>query len=833
LIESAYHWQPEAALRIAIILAENSVLGLPSGLQVYFEMVTKDMSANPKLAKSLLCNILMPICSRGESAICMNLLERADVKDELDEFASDLHLSASTIAPITSRKEWLDGIKNNTPAVPREGNDFEGNSSAVENEEFTIPSRTLELNSGARVPEKDVFSQSKTVDGFIALIKQQKRDSYSRWEEWFCSWLPSLSFDDISQVQNELSSLHDHFSLQVLCLEKMSEKIVSTRLFDAAHKLFQEQDKYFDMLGSTHRYRAAKLMVRLDSQKAYPLIFEAMVDNMRFDHGRAKSFATQLDNLQELVAPRISSQEIWNRIESYLLPTLNFFASAADVPLHEENRTLSSNGSLVELLEFCLDHPVNILSAGCMKSLCDILEDDIPEFHEKLKRWLSSENDRFIRPCLVVLQGMRSVPESLLQFLINDLRSLTHSCDFDIRTRAIEILKKNNASVPPPFPQNDHLLELYIHRPLYDPKIHLTDRSRVSSTSCLEDTFDPREIIRIYEPHVQCLSHCTNIPMENLLERTLQIMRDLEDESKWNKNAEMRFREKCENMEINFTFRRLRTYILQRAILHLAGELLDSGKLSQRNAQNVYILFCTEDHDAVRVEPVVRPKFIELPKFPQWDDRTSWLKFKLTPHEKDSLFVRRIDDWLVLAEHTIWSVGTSLEEQRISTLVPSKILPSVNASEKPFADVKKVHYEDYRKGIQKSVAPLLVMENFAFDTRFFASNWLALNSEIAQNFGLKFVTDDGLFCWKFDNEIVAKSVYWMDGHPNFRPRFSHDCPLGLGWLVLVKKRLLKEFSRTFGELARFHSFTRCTDPHDGAVNTDNAFSEVFVEQSLC
>jgi hypothetical protein len=55
LIEAAYQWKPEASLRIVFSLAENSIIGLPRGLQVYFKMSAKDTSVNPKLLKILLC----------------------------------------------------------------------------------------------------------------------------------------------------------------------------------------------------------------------------------------------------------------------------------------------------------------------------------------------------------------------------------------------------------------------------------------------------------------------------------------------------------------------------------------------------------------------------------------------------------------------------------------------------------------------------------------------------------------------------------------------------------------------------------------------------------
>ncbi|MGL4944123.1 MAG: ATP-binding protein [Thermoguttaceae bacterium] len=809
LIKSAYRWKPEAAFRIAVILAENGVVDLPSGLQDFFEMAAKDESANPLIIKTLVCSILMPICTNGDPSIIKNLLARTDVQENTKELAQELFQAASTLSAQKPRAEWLEGVKEHLPALF----DDENNTDEVDDEEGHFNFRdSLVLESGNEISKEDAYEQAKTVERFLALVKQQKRNSYFLWHDWFESWLPTLSNDEIYRVQQELSSLNDQHSLQILCLERLTGIIGDEPLFEAAHKLLLERNQYSNgLLRSQHSIDAAKMMISLNSKKAHPLILEAILDDIQFDSDDARSCTANLEILQELVVAPVSSYEIWTRIESYLQPSLNSFATAAEVSLCADDKTLTANETLMLLVEFCLDHPIFVLSAGCMKSVHDMLKADIPEIHGKIKDWLSSQNEGIVRACLVVLQGLCPINESLLQLLLSDIQALTYSRDIDIRMRAVDILlQRNGMLVPAPRETDSSLLKHYSNQPLVDSYIRLEDKE-IKSTSVLEDSFDPRNIVGAFTPHVECIAHYSSIPMENLLARIHQIMRELEDEPKWNKNAEMDFRQKCDSMGCSFTFRRLKTYVLQRAILHVSGELVDAGKLAYDIACKIYkTLLYTEDYDAVPITASIRPSFITPPEFPYDEKKYElWCLYNFTDQETKALFTEQIEDWHILAERTVWKSASGLVEKHISTLVPEGMFSEISETRKPFINVQRIQYRKYHRDIQGTFAPLLVMKNQLFDSRFFASGWFAFNSQIAEKLGLTPAADDGLFAWKHNDEIVAKSTYWMDGHPHFHSRYSSkESPLGIGWLVLVKERLLRSISISFGELMRFNTVAR-------------------------
>jgi hypothetical protein len=135
-------------------------------------------------------------------------------------------------------------------------------------------------------------------------------------------------------------------------------------------------------------------------------------------------------------------------------------------------------------------------------------------------------------------------------------------------------------------------------------------------------------------------------------------------------------------------------------------------------------------------------------------------------------------------------------------------------------EVKQIFFEEYWESIPSDLPPALVIKNISFDLRFLISNWLAFNPNVAQKLGLEPVKDKGIFCWKYSNDIVIRSIYWMDGHPHFLPRDRDDeCPLGIGWVVIIKESFLKHISDTIGKPMQFCFFSRCIDHHGENPNS--------------
>ena len=535
----------------------------------------------------------------------------------------------------------------------------------------------------------------------------------------------------------------------------------------------------------------------IDSQAAFPTLFEELASDLLSGESRWYSIATQLTDILPCLHSRPSPDRVWVHIEDYL--------SACFAHLEEDSPILSTdpgrdsaNAALLDLVEFAIGHPAQILANGARRVLLQTIPSDLPELETRLRSWLSTDDER-CRACLTVLTAQVQSPSKVMIAVAPHIAALALSRDLDIRMLASGIGAMTRLFVPPIPIHDPSLMAHYQTRPLIDARPRLDDRPRISSTRPLEDTFDPRELVRPFLHEAKVIAATAHLSDEFVLQRAYELMRSLAIETTWNEEGENHLRECCDTMQLSFTFRRPRTQVTRRALLHVAGELIDAGRISGEAVTGLYPLLRTSDPGLECSFPRIRPQIVSLPEWPESrSDRETWLSIDIG--RAQAHFAITDGDWAIVAESSEWQCGILYEDRMSLVHVANSERIENDVPDGLFARQVKVPHAEYFQ-IADVAGDELAFQNLTFDLDVLGGNWLAFNPVLARILRWH-LSPDGLFLWTSEDQVVAKSIWWMDGHPHFMRRYHDDCAVGSGWLVVLAQSALKEVEHKLGPLMR-------------------------------
>ena len=501
---------------------------------------------------------------------------------------------------------------------------------------------------------------------------------------------------------------------------------------------------------------------------------------------------------------------MWTYIKEYLSACFAH-VETVEPALAVDDGQQSANAALLDLVDFAMAHPVQILSSGTRRVLFEVLPLGPPELEQRLRTWLSTHDER-CRDCLSVLNAHLRSPPNVMAAVAPQIASAATSRDLDIRMLAREIGDKTHLFAPPTLIRDPSLLARYRTRPLIDARPRLSDRPRISSTRPLEDTFDPRELVRPFLQESVAIAGAARIPGEFVLQRAYELMRAIADEAIWNEDGENDLREHLDKMELNFTFRRPRAQVARQALLQVAGELIDAGSISDRSATELYSMLRTSDPGMEGKLPSVRPAGVPAPEWPESrSKRETWLESSSA--REQVRFALSDGDWVIVAESSDWKCSTSLESRQSLVHVAGSDRNEEVAPERLFARRVKELRGDYFRLVEIAEDECAI-ENLHIDLDSPGGDWLAFNPVLARRLGW-LPAPDGMFSWLREGEIVAKSVWWMDGHPHFSHRFHDECAVGMGWLVVVTRSAMNQLVSALGVLMRTFVLTRRCQQQSG------------------
>ena len=113
---------------------------------------------------------------------------------------------------------------------------------------------------------------------------------------------------------------------------------------------------------------------------------------------------------------------------------------------------------------------------------------------------------------------------------------------------------------------------------------------------------------------------------------------------------------------------------------------------------------------------------------------------------------------------------------------------------------------DYRLCGREDLDPPLVMKNSPYHVEGAGGEWIGLNPWVGDQLGWT-LARDGLLRWIGANaEIMAETIYWVDGPNEMSP--YRDDEVGEGYLVLLSPDGAEKLVKRFGPFTRVSKVSR-------------------------
>ncbi|NOY73917.1 MAG: hypothetical protein GXP14_16375 [Gammaproteobacteria bacterium] len=413
---------------------------------------------------------------------------------------------------------------------------------------------------------------------------------------------------------------------------------------------------------------------------------------------------------------------------------------------------------------------------------------------------------------LSVLNGIVGECADFVTTFKSEITTLSISNDLCVRLMARKLASNLSIDVAPVPDDRQKLPFIYeIELPELDNKKEAIPYSALSPGGTLPDMGDPLEMIRPLSAEAELIAKMSNVPLQNVVTRALDLMQTLVPEEQWNKAAEEELREWMKGIDLELAYRRQRPQIAKLALSHVACELLDAGQISLINAHFLESIFMRSDSYMLPVKPIERPDYIDVPDAKdrdllhhnnEWLDTISesLLLFR-TSYNNDQIILGELTKWCWLG----WEKPT---ETRLSMVChnewPNWGTPHYASSFFPHKMCWAAKDYPNIEGIRE---PSLVIYGSPAYVDLGGTKWLALNPAIGFSLGWS-ISSDGLFRWvDSSGELMVESIFWKDGPVGRQPPKMDDV-CSDGWLVVATLKAVDAIRQLTGEAIKIDAVIR-------------------------
>lgn len=534
--------------------------------------------------------------------------------------------------------------------------------------------------------------------------------------------------------------------------------------------------------------RIAALQARqlVDPNEGRVLAWQCLIEDITAEYWYPEVTARNLEAVLSVLTETVPVGHVWSEIEEHIE---GLFSAT---PLSENHAPLTADRpaddapalALAGLLVDHVNHPVTAVAQAAQRACGRLLLRRHAPTLARVRAGLGASEDIQAHLLTVVETVSFEAPDALAGLDV-ELRSLATSRNYMIRTSAHVICTQLGLALSQGQPDCPVLPAIY--------RIVLPDADAPSPYALppaspyrpAPDLPDPLQVVSPFDLQLRALSKRTNIPLENLCRRAVQIMHELRPADEWSADAELHLRNVLSWTGLELPFRRPRCQTAWLAVFHVVSELVDAGLLNPRAVFALGSPFRFYDPDMVLTGPEERPSAVDpivgRDRFGGHNDE--WVR-----SVSDSLVCLTAEltsEQIVLAEDTILIRAESElpTEVRRSTLSTSG---GTEETEEAIASVRSIWRREYPY-LGDMVPPELAILRHAplwYDSP--GANWLALNPYLATSLDWT-AADDGLFRWlNEDGDVMVETVWWADGLRDHWRGGLHD-ELGEGWLVVASQ----------------------------------------------
>jgi len=560
-------------------------------------------------------------------------------------------------------------------------------------------------------------------------------------------------------------------------------------------------------------------LLRSDNARYHIEAFSAFVSDLIEDQA---SFAWMLRDLDTYlpilfaVDPPIAA--LFEEIEHHYLQ-LHEFGTGTDLPPADLAGAESSIPEmLIRLLFSELERPIQELNAYAHRAVCEIIiasADNDQAVAAILSEWLEDSDDLQLRALALLRDTAQGRPDFCMKFA-KCLERLYVSNSIAIRRLAGELARALGVGPRGGKPRGLRLSPIYtLELPALAYAETRTGILHAEAGEPLAEIPDPLEMVASCREGLDAIAVASRIPLQNLVARMLQLMREVAPVESWNRQAEEHLLEWLRGIRLETAYRRPRADACLRAFARICAELWDARWIGQSVLASVRHLIDRRDTVFSLREPASRPPELPVPfgielKASKQDD---WLEGAGLAATKGIAWLN--DGRYMLAEQSQfvrleWSVPT---ERRYSALVHPDWPVSDQHERHPRLFPWRPEWipAGYPTLPRAADVPTTVISGSVLGLDVLPTGWLALNPVIAEACGWRPSSRHLFGWWNGDGELMVESVWWKDGslsrHP---PRFNDVC--SEGFLVLASASALTAIVEACGYVERVDVVNRSWKP---------------------
>ncbi|MFA6091864.1 MAG: hypothetical protein WCU88_08085 [Elusimicrobiota bacterium] len=822
LLVSTFKWSPSHAIQMFKYFARHGIVWYEEAIQKIVEAALERADCPLDLIETMLSSALVPLSTSGDSSLTQSFIETVRVKRgpvEAEEAAKRLIRSLDIDGFARARPAWKHGIAlalKNATTLGRVGLSPDSLQDPRSRSDGSNLS-TLKLPDGTVLSELDVLARCSTVKQLQKLLDEARPESYFDVRAVAAPLIATSTPED----RILLAPIVERYSHPTDLLVAMSEKarsesrIAEARGWGERALLAGSRSGWISHYDGGSRLKAIDALAAIDANEARDRAFKAFADDIKT--GETMGPYHLLQNLKDMSSRfdlNIDAEGAWAEMEGYLRAMFKHASLPDDEPSEPTADADSSESALLDLAIEALTSPARLASSS-MEAACLRLAAD-PSCLEATvqQKWTS-----------------RGVwPRALMPLVESMLRSGRCSADFvDAIEKAtpledIEIQRCVARALGKPFPKdppkpNTQLAATY-KLTMLPPSPELP-KPKFKVGQPLPDSKNPIEIVKPFDIILRATSRMSGVPLQNLAQRAVDLMRGWLPEAEWNEEGERKVRAYLEGIALRVAFVRPRSALAQRATSALLGELHDAAKLSRQDLLSLMDLTTYYDPDLNGIEASTRPA--EISKLPFSDDmfakHDEWID-ALKAEDLGRLRYHPADGRIVLGEATElknldWA--TPSEARRFATLHPHQARPRDDQAEQDiFHRVANELSADY---VELGEENTIIIRNDQWLLTDGPYGWIALNPTIAKTLGWT-PAPDRLFAWlDADGNLAVETVHWRDGWMQHGGRHIRS-EVAEGWLVLATPKAHAEIERLVGSLTAWGVITRSAiENHDERSKT--------------